>query len=425
VRILIDGLEHSLTNMGDVAMLQVAVSRLRRWCPQASIEAIVDAPERLARYCPGVRPIPWRGSDAWLRRNRTPIGSRLYNRTPPVAANWLRRSELGVRRRWPALNRLLLGASLKQSGANAGAALVFVESVRAADLIVVTGGGGMTDVFKGWALGVLDTLSLAVRQNTRTAMLSQGFGPIRDPALTAAARHVLPSVGLIAIREETTGPQLLRSLNVAPDRVVTTGDDAIELAYGSRTVDRARGIGVNLRMSSYSEVDGHISDLVRGALHDAAATLGADLVPVPVSFKPGESDVQSIERLLNGAQRTSHSDGGLDDPVRVVEQVKCCRVVVTGSYHPAVFALSAGIPVVGLARSEYYLNKFLGLAGQFGTGIEVLSLNGERLRERLTAGIAAGWHSGEHVQPTLLDAARRQIASGHRFYERVCRWLTG
>ena len=184
-----------------------------------------------------------------------------------------------------------------------------------------------------------------------------------------------------------------------------------------------RGIGVNLRLSSYSEVDGHIVDLVRQALHDSAATLDADLVPVPISFKPGEADMQSIQRLLNADAKILHKDEGLDDPIKVVEQVKRCRVVVTGSYHPAVFALSQGIPVVGLAQSEYYLNKFLGLGGQFGTGLTVLSLNRERLRERLTAVIAAAWNTGEHVQPALLDAARRQIASGHVFYQQVCRWL--
>ena len=70
VRILIDGLEHSLTNMGDVAMLQVAVARLRRCWPDVSIDAIVDAPERLKRYCPGVRPIAWRGYRTWLSENR-------------------------------------------------------------------------------------------------------------------------------------------------------------------------------------------------------------------------------------------------------------------------------------------------------------------------------------------------------------------
>jgi colanic acid/amylovoran biosynthesis protein len=103
----------------------------------------------------------------------------------------------------------------------------------------------------------------------------------------------------------------------------------------------------------------------------------------------------------------------------VIEQVKRCRVVVTGSYHPAVFALSQGIPVVGLARSEYYLQKFLGLADQFGAGIEIVSSDVEQLPGKLTTAIGSAWRSAETVFPALLDAAWRQIQSGQRYYQRL------
>ena len=43
-----------------------------------------------------------------------------------------------------------------------------------------------------------------------------------------------------------------------------------------------------------------------------------------------------------------------------------CRLVVTGSYHAALFALSMGVPAIGIATSRYYEDKFLGLADQFG-----------------------------------------------------------
>jgi polysaccharide pyruvyl transferase WcaK-like protein len=419
VRILLDGLEHSLTNMGDVAMLQVAVARLRRWWPDALIEAVVDAPERLARYCPGVRPIPWRGYRRWLHENRMPIGSRLYSRVPLVQAGRLSRLEMRMRHRWPALNRSLIEVRLKRSVVDSADTHAFLESLRAADLVVIAGGGGITDVFKDWAMEVLETLWMAVRQDMPTAMLSQGFGPIRDPLLSAQAKRVLPSVGLIAIREERTGRQLLQSLNVSPDRVITTGDDAIELAYGCRTANAGRGIGVNLRMASYSEIDGRMIDMIRQALYEAAATHEAELIPVPISFQRGESDVRSIQTLLNGHGDTSQAGEGLDDPVRVIEQVKRCRVVVTGSYHPAVFALSQGIPVVGLAKSEYYLQKFLGLADQFGAGIEILSLEVEQLPAKLTIAIGTAWRSAEDVLPALLDAAWRQIESGQMYYQRM------
>ena len=39
-------------NMGDVAMLQVAVARLLKLWPEARIEVLTDSPAGLARYCP-------------------------------------------------------------------------------------------------------------------------------------------------------------------------------------------------------------------------------------------------------------------------------------------------------------------------------------------------------------------------------------
>ena len=105
--------------------------------------------------------------------------------------------------------------------------------------------------------------------------------------------------------------------------------------------------------------------------------------------------------------------------------MKRCRVVVTGSYHPAVFALSQGIPVVCLVKSDYYACKFLGLKDQFGAGCEILSLlENEQLQDRLTAVMTIAWRSADDVTPSLLDAARRQVGLGHEYYRRVYELVT-
>ena len=55
--------EAEYKNMGDVAMLQAAVDRLRALWPEATIEVLTDSPFNLARYCPGAQPLP----RSWLR----------------------------------------------------------------------------------------------------------------------------------------------------------------------------------------------------------------------------------------------------------------------------------------------------------------------------------------------------------------------
>ena len=53
-----------------------------------------------------------------------------------------------------------------------------------------------------------------------------------------------------------------------------------------------------------------------------------------------------VERLLDGYAPVAISDSAVDSPLRVIEEIGHCRIVITGSYHAGVFALSQGIPVV-------------------------------------------------------------------------------
>ena len=75
--------------------------------------------------------------------------------------------------------------------------------------------------------------------------------------------------------------------------------------------------------------------------------------------------------------------GRFASPWALARQVGRCRIVVSGAYHVAVFALAQGIPVVGLSSSRYYDDKFEGLAAMFGTGLELVRLDGDDVEDRL------------------------------------------
>lgn len=99
--------------------------------------------------------------------------------------------------------------------------------------------------------------------------------------------------------------------------------------------------------------------------------------------------------------------------------VGLCRTVVTGSYRAAVFALSQGIPIVALAKSEYYGCKFRGLLHQFRHGCNIISLDAHGLEASLLDGIESAWRSAKRTRPKLLEAATRQIALCRAAYARV------
>ena len=250
-------------------------------------------------------------------------------------------------------------------------------------------------------------------------MLGQGLGPIDDPALLSRAAEVLPRVDVIALREARSGPALLEKAGVPRSRVVVTGDDAIELAHSRCPESLGHDLGVCLRVAGYSPVSARARAAVAAGLRSVADELGTDLVPVIISEFRSE-DRRSTLPLVEGFERTKRPLRRFARPQDVAAQVGRCRVMVTGAYHAAVFALSQGIPVVALTSSPYYDDKFLGLAGMFGTGVELIRLDGDDLGERLAAAIRSAWVRAPEERATLLASAAEQIAVGRKTFERIC-----
>ena len=415
MRILVDNGSYHLLNVGDVAMLQVTVERLNRLWPDATIEVITDRPDLLAEYCPAAMPLISQGRQ-WFRSRH------LFGRFSRFVT---RQRELQFKCLWPQASRRLFDWKARLKGRkNQKDINHFLEAVFDADLVVASGGGYITDAFKNHAISLLGELKTATRMGKYTVMFGQGIGPICDPELRAKVAWVLPSVDLIAVRESRKGLPLLNMLGVKRDRVIATGDDAIELAYKVRSTELGDGIGVNLRIASYSELDKGCIALIRKILHDFSGRNNAVLHPVPISTHEYDSDVRTIQELMEGYDDGSDAGRSLDSPHKVIKQIGNCRIVVTGSYHPAVFALAQGIPVIALAKSGYYIDKFLGVKEQFGGGCEMILFD-KQLKENLIAGIERAWSEADQIRPQLLESAKRQVFISKAAYRRAFELVNG
>jgi polysaccharide pyruvyl transferase WcaK-like protein len=401
--------------MGDVAMLMVTVRRLRRVWPDASIGVLANEADRLLTHCPGVAHVPAVGRRLWF--DEALFGSRLHRALPAPAARRLREVERRLRRHLPRVAAATVRARRRLKGEGTAEFETFLEWATSADVVAVVGAGLLTDAFASAAMTVLELLESAAARGATTAMMGQGIGPLRDPGLSAAARRVLPTVGLICLREERAGRPILRSLGVPEERVVTTGDDAIELAYEARPKElRGSGLGLSLRVARYSDVDERQVSTVGSVLQRIGRLQGAELVSVPISSSWNERDADVIARALAG-----NTDGlePPETPLGVIERIQRCRVVVTGSYHAGVFALSQGIPAIGLAGSGYYVDKFLGLADQFDGHCSVVMLNHDNFAERLEQAVTEAWSAAEELAPKLIAAAERQLQSAAVAIERL------
>ena len=141
--------------------------------------------------------------------------------------------------------------------------------------------------------------------------------------------------------------------------------------------------------------------MVARIVGQARKSYQCELIPIPISTREGEADLQTVTEIFDVASVAS-SDVSVSTPEDVCRLIQRCRVVVTGSYHAAVFALAQGIPAVGLTASRYYQQKLHGLAAQFGAGMWVVDLNAPSAEEDLRRAIELASTQAESLRPGIL-----------------------
>ncbi len=142
--------------------------------------------------------------------------------------------------------------------------------------------------------------------------------------------------------------------------------------------------------------------------------------PVPISnYLP--SDMEAIQRILPENVRTSDSGSPLNTPERLISEIAHCRIMIAGSYHAAVFALSMGVPAICLARSSHYQYKMSGLLSMFGINPETRLITFDNLRfaEKLSEMLQNVWANAEAERPLLQAAAREQVKNGQAVYAQI------
>ena len=417
-KILVEHSDYLHINKGDIAMLDVTVRRIREHLPDARIGVLTEAAPLLRIYVPDAEPVhPW-GRSAWQFPKRSPNVLRAPALVGAVVdlRNSLRRgrSSLGGGAR-----RVL--RSMTSSASDEAVAVVPTNTQRAlssASLVLGLGGGYLTDVDPIQAKRLLVLLEQATRQGVPCAVVGQGIGPLEDPDLVRSAAETLPHVSFIGLREGTYGPSVLHRLGVSSDRFAVTGDDAIELAYGLRKAELGQGMGICLRIADYSPVSDEVQHVVATVVQSMAAGFDAWLAPVQISEYHAE-DRRATMPLVEGFARVYRPLARYSHPREIVARLSSCRVLVTGAYHAAVFALSQGIPVVALSSSPYYDVKFQGLSKMFEGGIELVSLELAGLDERLRGAIRATWDAAPGVRDHLLLQAHNQVVESRDAYMRV------
>jgi polysaccharide pyruvyl transferase WcaK-like protein len=408
LRILIENSGYALLNMGDVAMLQAAVSRIKTLLPSSELRVLTNAPQRLQKFCPGCHPVSAAAFAGWRHAKVFPCSYKFVgDRAKQTLRNW----DVGIRFRFPALALALMRFNATLSAHDVASVNEFLDEIKSSDVVVAAGGGYFTDSFPFHAEGILETLRVAQSRGKPTALFGQGLGPLTDAPMRKRLGQIFQHARVIGLRERRAGPAFLKSLGVDPARVRITGDDAIELAHAKTPPAMGGALGLNVRVTEYSGVTAAQLAIFHSVLPKLLQEFGVPLLSIPIETKPADSDVDAIRKAVPGNL--------LEDPVftpeepsQLVERTGRCRLVITGSYHAGVFALAQGIPVVGLIGSEYYADKFLGLQTQFGEGVCTVNMAGPDAAGLFEKSVRRLWTRAEFVQEPLLKSAKSQIQMG-------------
>ncbi|NNH70775.1 polysaccharide pyruvyl transferase family protein [Nocardia uniformis] len=424
-KVLVDSGDYRLRNRGDIAMMVMTVERLRQRWPNARIGVLTEEPGVLRAVLPDAEPVIVHSGGYWGRGG---FAGRLEHATAtkltgPASVWWRAASEVPKARLREAKSWAVSGVHALTGAefhSNTPPRPPLPAAVEDAALVIALGGGYLNDNDQRKASRTLDLLERARALGIPTAMLGQGLGPLTDPRLRERAAAVLPDVDVIAVREGLRGPRLLADLGVAADRVLVTGDDAIEFSYRMRRPEIGTDLGICLRAGDSTKISDSARDTLGAAVRAGAAEFDATLAPLILSENDSE-DRRATLPLLSGATRTRPVIGRAGTAAEVARRVARCRVLVTSAYHLAVFALSQGIPAIGVTASQYYDDKFYGLADMFGAGLRVVHLDSTDLERELAHQVRDLWVAAPDLRDTLQHKAVEQIDAGRAGLERVFR----
>jgi polysaccharide pyruvyl transferase WcaK-like protein len=402
-RFLIDVSTDRANNNGDMAIFVALLRRLRARYPRARVRIITNDPEGVRRLDPTVEPVVVGLRHYWRLESVLNVQLASSSRTA------LFQFETELRRAAPDAYWALI-AEVDQEAALGGKR--WAQALDTSDAVILTGGGYFTDAFAAHAVSLLTTLDEALRRGLPVFIVGCGFEPVTDPVLSSLAKAILPRATGIACREGITSPDVLKSFGVS--KFTVTGDDAIEIAYEARPARLGTEVGINLRNARYNVVSGAAFNTMKRVLHSFAREKSARLLAIPISDQP--SDAEAIRQIL---PEDDISDGRAINSLKtLLPQIADCRVVVTGSYHAAVFALSMGIPAVCLTASSHYQHKMRGLIAMFNgnPGNRVVALDENGVEDRLSTTLRDAWNSADAERERLLSAARTQLARGNTAY---------
>jgi len=307
-------------------------------------------------------------------------------------------------------------------------ALAVIDAVRRSDGVVIAGGGNLSSL---WPLHVFEraTLGALARVLDKPLVVTgQTVGPFLDSADGELVSALFSSARRVGLRESASF-ELSAGLGVAAGLLTLTVDDASFLSAATSGTAAA-----TLAPYCLVTLANHIGDADRDAVVTAIATLLdhiATSTGLEVAFSAHFSSIDPLlcrgDSVMHSAVAAAMSTASTVIPTADARAsaalAQGAALVVASRYHPAVFAVAAGVPTIGIPVDDYTTVKLTGALGNLGQS-SVLPV------DRLLAGEGAAlvdgvWDNRAGIRSRGVELAQVRRTASTQWWDAVAAEFTG
>jgi len=223
-----------------------------------------------------------------------------------------------------------------------------------ADLLISGGGSLLQDVTSCRSLFYyLGVIALALARGCRVMIYAQGIGPLEKQLSRQAVRLILNKVASITVRDPQS-QELLIAMGIRRPPIEVTADPVFDLTPAPQewALEKLKDLGVPdgrpvLGFAVRPWQTGRaLTSLFAEVADRAADKLGA--WPLFLTMHRGE-DEEMAEKILRAMHSPATVVQGALSPSEWMGMAGVCRVLVGMRLHALIFALTQGVPVVGLS----------------------------------------------------------------------------
>lgn len=227
------------------------------------------------------------------------------------------------------------------------------------DKVIVCGGGNMTSVWPGVLEARLRLLRIANFFKKDVVLVSQTIGPYSE-AHRRTIDKVLPSAKWIGVRDiNFSHTQVSSPVHFALDDACFLEKQHSDY---TREISESNKVFACVSMRKFGGMDDQDVLAVATAIRNTVSEKGVNTVFIPHHAPKGtEGDIKLAHNIKHlWPEKSFH----LVDPIPLASTLKALtadsQFVVSMRYHQLIFALSIGVPAVGIYVDEYTQAKLTG-----------------------------------------------------------------